>query len=544
MEEKVLDNITLHISRGEFMVICGPSGCGKTTLLRLLKQELAPVGICTGDIFYSKKPLEAWDKRTLIEEIGLVFQDPENQIVMDDVMQEMVFGMENLGIPHFEMRKRVAEMVHFFGMGSILNEKTSNLSGGQKQTLNLLSVLLLKPKVLLLDEPTSQLDPVAAKELIIMLERLNKEMGITIILVEHRLEELFATADHVLMMENGKVVHQGNSREVIHSIYFTEHTPLLPYIPSITRFYLNRETYPIQSYLPLTVKETKAWIADLPEYIIEEKNELLDNPEMKQGSYLSLKNVYYQYGRHDEMILKNLSFEISKGDFVALVGGNGSGKTTLLKACVGIIKPQRGTARLEKKDIYKLKGKELYNKMAYLPQNPRTYFVHDTLKKEMLEVITRHDIEDGEEKIANIVSQFNLSHLLERHPYDCSGGELQKGALACILLGNPEILFIDEPTKGLDPVSKKNFAGILSILHSQGLTIVMVTHDIEFAAMNAKRCAMMFDGEITAEGSPDRLFKDNYFYTTAINRATRRGNMSGALTLGEALQRWPSHVPI
>src|SRR5699024_5931828 len=219
MQKNALNQISLSVSEGQFIVLCGPSGCGKTTLLRLLKKELAPVGKLSGEIYYKNKQLDDWNERTLVEEIGLVFQDPENQIIMDDVMQEIVFSMENLGYSNFEMRKRVAETVHAFGMEHLLKSKPSELSGGQKQMLNLLSVLLLKPKVLLLDEPTSQLDPLAAKDLIIMLERLNKEMGITIIMVEHRLEELFHIADRVLLLNDGEINYQGRSRNLIYQLF-------------------------------------------------------------------------------------------------------------------------------------------------------------------------------------------------------------------------------------------------------------------------------------------------------------------------------------
>ncbi|MFD1849451.1 ABC transporter ATP-binding protein [Oceanobacillus bengalensis] len=543
MENKVLDHVTIHIPEGEFVVVCGPSGCGKTTLLRLLKTELAPVGESTGEIYYFNKLLNSWDNRKLIEEIGFVFQDPENQIVMDEVMQEIVFSLENLGYSHFEMRKRVAELVHSFGMEHLLEYKPSELSGGQKQLLNLLSILLLKPKVLLLDEPTSQLDPVAAKDLIIMLERLNKEMGITIVLVEHRLEELFAIADRVLMMDEGKIVHAGDSKEVIYKLYKNNDEQFIPYVPAVSRLYLEIEQFHKIENIPLTVKESKEWMNELPSDVENSGQSVQDSFSITHhDTILSVKNTYFQYDKDLPMILKNLSLQIKQGDYFAIIGGNGSGKTTLLKACLGMIKPQRGSARYLGKDITKLKGKELYKKFAYLPQNPRIYFIQDTMVKEMQEVINQHKIENGSAKIEEMLDLFGIAHLRNRHPYDCSGGELQKAALACMLLSKPEILFIDEPTKGLDPISKQHFGKIIKELHKTGMTIVMVTHDIEFAAINAHRCAIMFDGAITVDGTPKELFKGNYFYTTAINRATRMSNLPEVLTLEEALEIWPDHV--
>lgn len=542
MEEYALNNISLTIKTGEFVVICGPSGCGKTTLLSLLKKELAPVGEISGEILYLNKRFLDYDDRTLMEDIGLVSQDPDNQIVMDEVLQEIVFGLENLGYSHFEMRKRVAEMVHFFGMENLLKEKPSELSGGQKQMINLLSALLLKPKVLLLDEPTSQLDPVAAKDLIIMLERLNKEMGMTIILVEHRLEELFSVADHVYIMDKGEFITQGSSREIIHSLYADDNQAFIPYIPSLSRLYMEREQVLNKKDIPLTVKESREWLATFPEMNPVKK---IDEPEKQiKSPYLELKDTYFQYDKKASIIFKNLSLQIARGEYFALVGGNGSGKTTVLKTCLGTVKPQRGSVKLNGKDIHKMKGRDLYQGIAYLPQNPQTYFMHDTVKKEMEAEVDRYSLVNGEEKIISILKDFGITHLQDRHPYDCSGGEMQKAALSCMLLAKPDILFIDEPTKGIDPVSKIQLGVILKRLHNEGLTIVMVTHDIEFAAIHAERCAMLFDGEIAITGTPNALFKGNYFYTTAINRATRNSHIPEVLTLEEALSIWPNHVPI
>ncbi|CAM3228740.1 energy-coupling factor transporter ATPase [Filibacter tadaridae] len=541
---KVLQNIDMHVSEGEFVVLCGASGCGKTTLLRLLKKELAPVGKRTGEIRYGGKAMDKWDDRTLVEEIGLVSQDPDNQIVMDEVMQEIVFGMENLAYSNFEMRKRVAEMVHFFGMENLLQTKPSELSGGQKQMLNLLSVLLLKPKVLLLDEPTSQLDPIAAKELIMMLERLNKEMGMTIILVEHRLEELFAVADHIVMMEAGQIIYEGMSRELVHSLYMTEDERFIPYIPSVSRMYMEFDQMPVASQVPLNVKEARGWLSTQSAQLSSGHVHESTTEKRQANPLLAVKDVYFRYGKKDKFILKSFSLQIRQGEFFALVGGNGSGKTTALKACIGSLRPQRGNITFEGKEITKLKGLDLAGKVAYLPQNPRTYFVQDTIGKEMEDAVQRYGVVNGGNRITEVLESFGISNLRERHPYDCSGGEIQKAALACMLLGNPEMLFIDEPTKGLDPISKQRFAEIIAELHKQGITIMMVTHDIEFAAQNAERCAMMFDGEITVDGTPGQLFKGNYFYTTALNRATRQSSVGEVLTLEEARILWRNPIVI
>ncbi|WP_060203943.1 ABC transporter ATP-binding protein [Sporosarcina koreensis] len=541
-DQNVLQDISLTVHEGEFVVIGGGSGSGKTTLLKLLKKELAPTGNLKGSIQFKGKQIQDWEERTLIEQVGYVFQDPDNQIVMDEVMQEIVFGLENLGYSNFEMRKRVAEMAHFFGVEDLLMEKPSELSGGQKQLLNLLSVLLMKPRVLLLDEPTSQLDPVAAKELILMLERLNKETGMTIVLVEHRLEELYAMADRVVFIEQGRLLYNGSSRQVIDEIYQDQAIRLFPYLPAFARLYMEFESQPLRESIPLTVKECKQWLGG--DETVGGNAANLHEEREDRPVLLEMEDVHYQYKKKASFVLKNFQLTIRKGDFFALVGGNGSGKTTALRASIGGVKPQRGKISYGGRDIRKMKDSEWHGKIAYLPQNPRTYFVHQTIEDEMIRIGDRLHLSDTKMRMDKLLDAFGISHLRSRHPYDCSGGEMQKAALACILMGQPEMLFIDEPTKGMDPISKQQLGELLTQLQRQGLTIFMVTHDIGFAAQYAKRCAMMFDGEIAADGTPHELFKGNYFYTTAINRATRETKQPEVLTYEEAVGSWSVHATI
>lgn len=535
-EEKALQHVNVTIHAGDFVVIGGASGSGKSTLLKLLKKELSPAGTLEGAIIYKGKPLDVWEPRTLIEQIGYVSQDPDNQIIMDEVMQEIVFGLENLGYSNFEMRKRVAEMVHFFGVEDLLRAKPSELSGGQKQLLNLLAVLLMKPRVLVLDEPTSQLDPVAAKELLLMLERLNNETGMTIIIVEHRLEELYAMADQVLFMEHGRLLVNGPSRQIIEQLYRDGVTHLHPFLPASARLYMEFEPDPLRSAIPLTVKACKQWIGmgeQVPIDLVK-----VDLAKERRHVLLEMKDVHVQYKKNSPFILKNFHLQVCKGEFFALVGGNGSGKTTALRASLGSIRPQRGKVIWEGRSLRKVKDEEWLGQIAYLPQNPRTFFVQQTIKDELRSIGERFNIEDVDMKMDKLLQAFGISHLQDRHPYDCSGGEVQKAALACLLLSEPSMLFIDEPTKGMDPLSKQHLGELLSNLQQQGLTIFMVTHDIGFAAQYAERCAMMFDGEIAASGTPDELFKGNYFYTTAINRATRETKQAEVLTYEEAIATW------
>ncbi|WP_026907085.1 ABC transporter ATP-binding protein [Paucisalibacillus globulus] len=537
-EEKALNHLSLTIYAGEFVVICGPSGCGKSTLLRLMKKDLSPFGDTSGDILYVGKSLNDWDEKTLVEDIGFLFQDPDNQIIMEDVLQEIVFGLENIGCSNVEMRKRVAELVHTFGYEQLLDKKVSELSGGQKQILNLLSILLLKPKVLLLDEPTSQLDPIAAKDLLLILERLNTELGITIILVEHRLEELFDLADRVMMMDKGDIACNGTSREVIHAIHQQQDQRFLLYLPAVSLLYLEKSLDTSMEGIPLNVKHCKAWMSSVSSKISSNVMVSEQKAISNERPIIELKDVFYQFNKDLPMVLRDLNIQVNTGDFHAIIGGNGSGKTTLLKVCLGILKPQRGTVRIFGKKYSKKLGLELYKKIAYIPQNPLTFFVQDSIEKEMYHIAQERNIKNPELIITKRLQQLGINHLRKKHPYDCSGGEIQKAALACMLMEEPEILFIDEPTKGLDPISKQQLAKILNQLHLDGITIIMVTHDIEFAAQHATTCAMMFNGNITVEASPEKLFKGNYFYTTTMNRVTQNSDFPEVLTLEEAKALW------
>lgn len=538
VDERVLDDISFTVNSGDFIVMCGASGSGKTTLLRLLKRELAPYGHRTGDIIYMKKPLSEWDERTLASEIGFVFQDPENQIVMDEVLQEVVFGMENLNIPPIQMKKRLAELVHFFGVEDLLHKKTTDLSGGQKQMINLLSILLLRPKVLLLDEPTSQLDPVAAKELIQILERLNTEMGMTIIIAEHRLEELFSISNKVMMLSDGKIIYEGTSGEVALKIYEKSDERFIPYLPSVARLYLETELQPVVREIPLSVKEARQWLQTKDIFVVNENSSFAEQANQSNSTLIELNNIYFQYEKAKPFVLNNCSLHINKGEFFALVGGNGSGKSTLLRVAMGILKQQRGKVIYEQKQLKKYQHEELVESFAYLPQHPLSFYIEDTIEKEMDAIINKHAIEHGEKIKRELSKRLEISTLLQRHPNDLSGGELQRVTFACLLLRKPEVLFIDEPTKGLDPISKRIFAELLLELQAEGLTIFMVTHDIEFAVKYVDRCAILFDGNIAAEGTPEQLFKSNYFYTTAINRATTIQDDLAVLTLEEALHTW------
>ncbi|MEC5423080.1 energy-coupling factor transporter ATPase [Virgibacillus sp. C22-A2] len=528
-EVNVIDDVHFSIEKGEFIVLCGASGSGKSTLLRLIKQDIAPHGNKQGRFFFKGDAMEVYSPFVRAKEIGMVFQDPENQIVMDTVMEELLFGLENMGYSTAEMRKKIAEMVHYFGLNHLLVKKTSELSGGEKQLVNLASILLLDPTILLLDEPTAQLDPIAAKEFIHTLERLNDEFGITIVIVEHRLEELFAIADRVILLENGKIATFDQPRNVVGKL--ANHQTMSSFLPSASRVYLDHDQDYLPENIPLTVKEAKQWLEE--QVVTANDNVENENPTTAE-SILEVKEIDFQYAKHTTPVLNNLSLSVLQGEWLAVLGANGTGKSTLLKIISGILKSQHGSIMYKGKKMKKINSTFI----SYLPQNPILFFLQDTILEEYRYLVKLHRLQNGEASIKHLLKKFQLTHLKDRHPHDLSGGELQKAALIGALLIKPTILLLDEPTKGMDPAFKINFGKLVSELTKEGLTIIMVTHDVEFAASYATRCSMIFQGEITITENTRAFFHENTYYTTVMNRITRQGNAPSVVTLEEARQRW------
>lgn len=521
-EKPALSHNSLQIAQGQFVVLFGASGSGKSTLLRLLKKEIQPHGKMAGEIFIDGNPLSEQNS----SEIAYVFQDPENQVVADEVLHELVFGLENIGMRTNEMRNKVAEMVHFFGIEHLLSRKTHELSGGQKQQINLASVLLMQPDILLLDEPTAQLDPVTAKEFLNILVHLNEEFGMTIVLAEHRLDEAISLADKIVMMEEGCIVEQGDPRTVLARLWPTGNRPFIPSIPTVA---LSLAGPSDNTILPLTVKEGRPWLAGKTFAFQPEAQEY----PAKKEEFLKAKNLYYQYSK-ENTVLKELTLSLQKGERYALLGGNGSGKSTFLKIAAGILKPLYGKVYLEQKAISFKGDKDTIRKIGYLPQNLKPFFVQETVEMEIKASMEMFGIAN-QEKLDRLIKQFDISHLLKRHPYDLSGGELQKAALVCLLIREPKLLILDEPTKGLDAISKHNFSKILNDLTREDITILFSTHDVEFAASHATRCGMLFQGQITAEDSPREFFEGNFFYTTMIQRLFRHEKGFRLITLEEAV---------
>ncbi|UQZ34999.1 ABC transporter ATP-binding protein [Paenibacillus sp. PK3_47] len=534
-----IHELSFTVEEGEFVVLCGPSGGGKTTLLRHLKRELTPIGTGSGSVRYRGRLLADLSAETAAGEIGIVFQNPDAQIVMDTVWHELAFSMENLGYSPSVMRSRLAEIAGLFGLEPLLYKSVHELSGGQKQLLNLASVLLLQPKLLLLDEPTSQLDPVAAREFIQTLHRLNEELSMTVIISEHRLEEVLPLADRVLLLQDGVLQANGSPRQFVRESDHAQKLDHHAYLPTASRLFLalapEAAAVPLES-IPLTVRQGKRWLESLdtakppktPEAAVKETAE--DQPSGK--SLLSCREVTFRYEKDGPEVLKKLTLSLQQGELLAVMGGNGAGKSTLLHVLSGLAKPQRGKVELAKGVA-----------AGFLAQNPLLYFSYDTAAEELRHMadISGLSPEEAKKETDRLLEVFQLQSVLESHPHDLSGGQQQKLALAMVMLLKPDILLLDEPTKGLDPVAKERFAALLDHLLKQGMSIMMVTHDVEFAARHASRCALLFDGSITSEGAPADFFSSNYFYTTVVNRMVRE-RLPQALTIEDVIQAWPDSV--
>ncbi|MEK4996912.1 energy-coupling factor transporter ATPase [Paenibacillus sp. FSL R10-2796] len=520
-EQAALSNINLTIESGDFITICGKSGCGKSTLLRQLKTILTPHGSRQGAIYYKGQPVEEIDQRTQAAEIGYVLQSPDNQIVTDKVWHELAFGLESLGYDHSTIRLRVAEMASFFGIQTWFHKSVTELSGGQKQLLNLASIMAMHPSVLILDEPTSQLDPIAASDFLETVKKINRELGTTVIMTEHRLEDVLPLTDRLIVLNEGVVIADDTPQKVGEALSKLNH-PMFLSMPSPMQIVAGVDH---DLAWPVTVKEGRQWLdaflkGKTPATMAETQ------PSTKEAGpvVIKFKDVWFKYDKNGPDIIKDLSFEVKQGQFYCIVGGNGTGKTSTLSLMSGILQPYRGKVLIGGNNPAKMNAKALFtNNLGILPQNPQTLFVKKTVELDLYEMLSQLSLtkEEKTARVEAVVKFAELEHLLSMHPYDLSGGEQQRAALAKVLLLKPKILLLDEPTKGLDGPFKEKLAVFLQKLNAEGVTIVMVSHDVEFCAKYAEVCAMFFDGSIITTNEAQKFFAGNSFYTTAANRMAR-----------------------
>ena len=509
-----VEGVTFRVEKGEFLAVCGPTGCGKSTLLRLLKRELAPLGTLTGEITVDGVAQSALSEGDAACRIGYVMQRPEQQLVTDKVWHELAFGLENMGLPQPVIARRVAEMAAYFGIEGWFDKAVDTLSGGQKQLLNLASVMVMQPEILILDEPTAQLDPIAAADFIATVRKVNRELGLTVILTEHRLEEVIPVCDRLLVLQNGRVLDVDAPRAVVRRA--AGNAELMCFMPAAARLY---HAVKGQGDCPLDVREGRAFIeargvqAALPE----------EAALPMTAPALEFRDVYFRYGRNLPDVLQGMRFTVGTGEICCILGGNGSGKSTTLSVAAGLNRAYAGEVRVFGKKLRDYKNQSLYrNCLTLLPQDVQSVFLCSTVREELTECGASADL-----------LPFDFAPLMDKHPYDLSGGEQQLLALAKVLATNPRLLLLDEPTKGIDAAAKMRLIGVLKALKNQGMTLVIVTHDVEFAAECADRCCFMFRGQIISEGTPRSCFSQNSFYTTAVSRMTR-GLIDGAVTVADA----------
>ena len=529
-----LQNVSLSIEAGSFTVLCGRSGCGKSTLLRQLKPILQPHGTQTGEILFEGKPLSSLSQRTQSARIGFVLQNLDAQLVTDKVWHELAFGLESLGLSTPVIRRRVAEIASFFGIQNWFYKPVCELSGGQKQLVNLASVMALEPSVLLLDEPTSQLDPIAATDFLSTLGRISRELGTTIILSEHRLEDALALSTNVVFLERGRILDTGTASEV-GSRLKAAGSDMFSAMPVPMRIYAG---VPNDLPCPVTVAQGRQWLE-----AFSETHPLCPVPpaapsEKREGpAAVELDEAFFRYDKQSPDVVKALTLRAYPGELLAILGGNGTGKSTTMGLISGIHRAYRG-----KVSVLGTAPQEVSGKIALLPQDPQTLFVKNTVIEDLLSVLDDAPRDRRNALALEKARLCELMELLERHPYDLSGGEQQRAALCKVLLREPEVLLLDEPTKGLDAEFKRVFARIIRRLCARGVCVIMVSHDAEFCASYASRCAMFFDGAIVAEGTPREFFSSGSFYTTSASRMAR-GLLPGAITPEDVIAACGGEVP-
>lgn len=542
--KRALEDISFSLFPGEFALMCGSSGCGKTTLMRLLKRELAPHGHMTGQLLYCGRPMADMSDRQAAQEIGMVMQQPESQIITDRVYQELAFGLESMGIKQEELRLRVGETANYYGINTWFERSTDTLSGGQKQLLALASVTAVGPRLLLLDEPTAQLDPIAAASFIDTVYKLNREMGITVLIAEHRTEELFERADSVLLMEKGRLLKKDTPRAVCARFasslaaqgfpaaarLFAALEKRSPGGPEMNSLAMNSpakdDSLPekAEANIPMTVREGRAFMAELFDKagLAQAANCAAQEScaPRKEEQALELKGAWFRYEKDSPDVLKGVNFSVAFGEVFSLLGGNGSGKSTLLKVIAGLERAYRGKITVLGRNIKKWDASLCCGGVALLPQDVSAVFVKHTVKEDMEDLCRAQGLAP-QPKIDELCAQMGIEDLLDREPMDLSGGERQKCALCKLLLTSPQLILLDEPTKGMDAAYRSGLVKTVRGLAQKGAAVIIATHDTGFAAAVSDRCGLFFNGELLSVCSPRRFFSATRFYTTAASRITR-----------------------
>lgn len=529
-----LDKINVMIDEGEFLVITGPSGGGKSTFLRSINGLIPNFygGKISGEVLVKGKNVSKTPTNQMSEIVGMVFQDPENQLVSNQVEREIAFGMENLCFSKEIMKKRIEESLDAVNISRLRDKTIQELSGGQKQKVAIASALATHPEVLLLDEPTSELDPGSAESVLNVIEKINDELGLTIILVEHRLERVIHHVDRMLMIDSGKILYDGSPRKLKSNNVKDWKVGM----PPVTRLALNFEKEMVNNGMPLTVKEARL---SLKEVLTTPKNKITwEKKESSKRVTLSMDKVFFSYDGEKD-VLKNISFNVFEGDMIALMGKNASGKTTLVKLMNGLIKPRKGKIFLFGKKISDYPLEELIQKVGIVFQDPNLHLFNDTVQKEVEFVLRNLKVDENliKKKTEEILKYFKIYQYKNSYPHDLSGGERQRVALASVLVSDPEILILDEPTRGMDYYLKRE---LISYLREKAKTVIMITHDIETAAEFSDRVILLSEGNIISDGNKRDVLSKALLFSPQINRLiqpyVKFGIPDDTLTVEEALE--------
>lgn len=485
--EYTLDNINLKINKGDYLLITGPSGSSKTTLLKLLKPGLVSQGEKKGEILYCKEDIDKLDREKSVREIGYLSQDIEEQIITDKVSNELAFALESLSRPPEEIKRRIAEVSEYLNISDIYNKKTNEISSGQKQLVNLASLIALRPKVLLLDEPLSQLDQSGCEVFLNIIDKLNRDLSMTIVIVEQRVEDIFYKSNRIIYMESGKILCDSKEQEIDKYLYKNNKQMFLPAKSLITQAFNLKGDISKQPQLKNTLKAD-----EMNKEKIKNKNE----------DIIKMKECSFRYKNEDEDIIKDCTTYIKSNAITAILGSNGAGKSTMLKLLSTLLKPYRGNIKY-KRGI----------KISIMPQEVKGIIIKDSVEEELSFL--------KEDKIDKILDKFSLTKYKKTHPYDLSIGEMQRLALIKVLYNNCDVVMLDEPTRGLDNIQKNNLGELLIKLKNRGKTIIMVSHDLDFCAEYADFCGLLFNKNIITMEDRDSFFKNNYFYTTQTQKINK-----------------------
>lgn len=518
--EPALKDISMELPEGELILVIGPSGSGKSTLLRCIN-GLVPHfsgGALHGNVRVQGIDPVAATPKVLSRQVGFVFQDPEAQFVMDRVEDEIAFALENAAMSPQEMRVRVEETLDLLDLEPLRNRPLKTLSGGERQRVAIGAALALRPHILVLDEPTSQLDPKSAEDVLNALVRLNTDLGLTILLAEHRLERVLPFVDRVIYLpDDGSPVLFDEPRQVLEQIELG---------PPLVQLGKALDWRP----LPLTIKDglrfSRAYLQSRGLSAVQPQ--VRHAPAHRSAPYLQTTRLNVQYG--GRTVVQGVDFAAWPGEIVALMGRNGAGKTTLIKALVGLVQPQSGEVRIEGAVTNRRPVAETCRKVGYLPQDPNTLLFAETVHDEMMATLHNHGLASkvaGEWQIhagaraadpVELLRRLRLGSKAQAYPRDLSVGERQRVALAAVTVTLPDALLLDEPTRGLDYGAKQELVSLLKQWRADGMAIVLVTHDVELVAALADRVVLMSQGEIIADGAPSEVLGSSPLFAPQVAR--------------------------